>query len=134
MSLYLEESTSSAADAALGTTRQPLPLTPLGLLEFRNALNRAVHQQPITVAEQDALWQDVQTDITGGFLVQTPVASAELHAKARELSDRHTPTVGTRSLDLSHVAAALLLEAKIFFSFDERLRQAASAEGMEVKP
>ena len=134
VSLYLEESTSKAADAALGKNRQPLPLTPLGLLEFRNALNRAVHQQRITTAERDALWQDVETDIVGGFLVETSVASADLHAKARELSDRYTPTVGTHSLDLLHVAAALLLDAKTFFSFDERQRESASGEGFEVKP
>lgn len=76
----------------------------------------------------------METDIAGGFLVQTPVASAELHAKAPELSDRHTPAVGTRSLDLLHVAAAVLLETKAFFSFDERQRQVAAAEEMEVKP
>lgn len=134
VSLYLEESTSKAADAALGTNRQPLPLTSLGLLEFRNALNRAVHQQRITTAERDALWLDVESDIAGGFLVATSVASADLHAKARELSDHYTPAVGTRSLDLLHVAAALLLDAKIFFSFDERQRQAASGEGLDVRP
>ena len=133
-SLYLKESTSARARAALQATAAPLPLTPLGLLEFRNALNRAVHQQRITTAERDALWQDVETDIAGGFLVATPVASADLHAKARELSDRYTPTVGTHSLDLLHVAAALLLDAKTFFSFDERQRKAASGEGLEVKP
>jgi hypothetical protein len=31
-----------------------------------------------------------------------------LHHKARQLSDRYTPTLGTRSLDLLHVAAALV--------------------------
>lgn len=118
----------------VGTNRQPLPLTPVGLLEFRNALNRAVHQQRITTAERDALWQDVETDFAGGFLVATPVASADLRAKARELSDHHTLTVDMRSLDLLHVAAALLLDAKTFFSFDERQRQTASSEGLDVKP
>ena len=44
------------------------------------------------------------------------------------------PTVGTRSLDLLHVAAAVLLQADTFFSFDERQRQAAAGEGMTVKP
>ena len=63
VSLYLEESTSEAADAALGEKRQPLPLTPLGSLELRNALNRAVHRQRITAAERDALWSDVETDV-----------------------------------------------------------------------
>ena len=57
-----------------------------------------------------------------------------LHGRARELSDRHTPTLATRSLDLLHVAAALLLDVKEFYSFDDRQRKAASAEGLKVKP
>jgi len=133
-SLYLAESTSQAADAALGNNRQPLPLTPLGMLELRNAFNRAMQRQRITLAQRDALWQDVETDIASGFLVPTSVSSEELHKKARELSDRHTPTLGTRSLDLLHVAAALVLEAKEFLSFDDRQRKAAASEGLKVKP
>jgi predicted nucleic acid-binding protein len=133
-SLYLEESTSKAADAALGAKRQPLPLTPLAALELRNAFNRAVQRQRITPAQRDALWQDVETDIASGFLVPTPVASGLLHDRARQLSDRYTPTLGTRSLDLLHVAAALVLEAKVFFSFDDRQRKAAASEGLKVKP
>ena len=133
-SLYLEESTSKVADAALGTKRVPLPLTPLAALELRNAFNRAVQRQRITAAQRDALWQDVETDIASGFLVLTPVAADELHHKARQLSDHYTPTLGTRSLDLLHVAAALVLEAKLFFSFDDRQRKAAASEGLKVKP
>ena len=133
-SLYLEEATSKAADAALGTKRVPLPLTPLAALELRNAFNRAVQRQRITAAQRDALWQDVEADIASGFLVLTPVAADELHHKARRLSDRYTPRLGTRSLDLLHVAAALVLQAKVFFSFDDRQRKAAASEGLKVKP
>ena len=133
-SLYLEEPTSQAADAALGNRRDSLPLTPLATLELRNAFNRAVQRQRITPAQRDALWQDVEADIVNGFLVPTPVASDELHNKARQLSDRYTPTLGTRSLDLLHVAAALVLQAREFFSFDDRQRKAAANEGLKVKP
>jgi predicted nucleic acid-binding protein len=42
--------------------------------------------------------------------------------------------LGTRSLDLLHVAAALALEAKVFLSFDDRQRKAAASEGLQVKP
>jgi hypothetical protein len=133
-SLYLEETTSKAADAALGERREPLPLTPLVALELRNAFNRAVQRGRITMAQRDALWQDVEADIAGGFLVPTPVAPGQLHDQARRLSDRHTPVLGTRSLDLLHVAAALVLESKIFFSFDDRQRKAAASEGMKIKP
>ena len=133
-SLYLEESTSTAADTVLAGRTEPLPLTPLALLELRNAFNRAVHRQRISQEERDALWLEVEADIASGFLVPTPVATAALHDKARELSDRHTPALGTRTLDLLHVAAALLLGATEFFSFDQRQRQAAAHEGLSVKP
>ncbi|MEO8429559.1 MAG: hypothetical protein ABI651_20895 [Verrucomicrobiota bacterium] len=44
-SLYLKESTSARARTAMQAAAVPLPLTPLGSLELRNALNRAVHRQ-----------------------------------------------------------------------------------------
>ena len=133
-SLYLKESTSAQARAAVQAAPVVLPLTPLVMLELRNAFNRAVHRQRLTAAERDALWQDVEADIASGFLVPTGLPSDELHKKARQLSDRHTPALGTRSLDLLHVAAALVLEAKEFFSFDERQRKAAASEGLKVRP
>ncbi|HXR08522.1 MAG TPA: type II toxin-antitoxin system VapC family toxin [Candidatus Acidoferrum sp.] len=133
-SLYLKESTSAQARAAIQASPAPLPLTPLAMLELRNAFNRSVQRQRITAAQRDALWQDVEADIASGFLVPTPVASDELHKKARQLSDRHTPTLGTRSLDLLHLAAALHLGAREFFSFDDRQRKAAASEGLKVKP
>jgi len=133
-SLYLEETTSKAADVALGKNRQPLPFTPIVELELRNAFNRAVQRKRITLAERDAIWQDVAADIAGGFLVPTPIASRELYDKARQLSDYHTPVLGTRSLDLLHIASALILKSDIFFSFDDRQRKAAASESLKVKP
>lgn len=133
-SLYLKETTSAPARVAIHATPVILPLTPLAMLELRNAFNRSVQRRRITAAQRDALWQDVEADIASGFLVPTPLPSDELHKKARELSDRHTPALGTRSLDLLHIAAALLLGAKQFFSFDDRQRKAAAAEGLKVKP
>lgn len=133
-SLYLKESTSAQARSAVQTEAVSLPLTPLVLLELRNAFNRSVHRKRITEAERDALWQDVEADIAGGFLVPTPVGAAPLHQMARQLSDRHTPALGTRSLDLLHVAAALVLKSRVFFSFDDRQRKAAALEGLRVKP
>ena len=133
-SLYLKESTSAQARAAVQAMSLSLPLTPLAMLELRNAFNRAVQRGRITAAQRDALWQDMEADIASGFLVPVPVASGPLHDTARKLSDRHTPALGTRSLDLLHIAAALNLKAAVFFSFDERQRQAAVREGLKVKP
>jgi hypothetical protein len=133
-SLYLRESTTKRAHAALQTSKRALAVTSLSLLELRNAFNRAVHLRRISPGQRDALWRDLESDIERGFLVPAALDSAAWHAQARDLSDRHTPVLGTRSLDLLHVAAALLLDAKLFFSFDERQRTVAASEGLKVKP
>lgn len=52
--------------------------------------------------------------------------------RASELSRRHTPTLGTRSLDVLHVACALELQLRHFLTFDERQRQLAAAVGLKL--
>jgi hypothetical protein len=49
LSLHLQETTSAAAAAIMQTVAEPLPVTPLVALEFRNALRLAVFRQTITV-------------------------------------------------------------------------------------
>jgi predicted nucleic acid-binding protein len=53
---------------------------------------------------------------------------------AASLSDHHSATVGTRSLDILHVAAAKLLRANEFVSFDRRQRILAASAGLKVVP
>jgi len=60
VSLYLKESTSVRARASIQAYAVPLPITPLGMLELRNALNLAVKWRRITTAERDTIWQDVE--------------------------------------------------------------------------
>lgn len=133
-SLFLEESTTAAAERALAQMDGSLPLIPLTLLEFRNTLNLAIVRGRIDEAGRDRLWQQFEAQISAGIFAETSIPAAELHAKARELSDRYTPKLATRSLDLLHVAAAKLLGARVFFSFDERQRKAAAEEGLKVRP
>ena len=63
VSLYLNEATTTAANAAVQTVRQPLPLIPLGFLELRNALYLAVFRKQISEATRAAAWQRVELDI-----------------------------------------------------------------------
>jgi hypothetical protein len=45
---------------------------------------------------------------------------------------RRTPTLGCRSLDVLHVAAARLLDAKVFLTADRRQASLAEGEGLAV--
>lgn len=134
LSLYLPETTTDAAIAAVAGLSEPLPIMPLGLLELRNALNFAINRKQITVAERNAIWSKVQFQIRSGFFVSVTPSATELHDKARELSDFYTAKYATHSLDLLHVAAALLMRAETFLSFDQRQRKVADAQGLQVLP
>jgi hypothetical protein len=70
----------------------------------------------------------IAADETSGILAG--LNQGTRYTKARELSKRHTCSMSCRSLDILHVAAALILCSKFFASFDERQRKLAAVEGM----
>ena len=113
---------------------KPILLSPLSLLEIRNALNFGINRGEITSEQRDAVLSEIDAQIEKGFFRMVDASQSSIYAKARELSNKHTPTAATRSLDLMHLAAALLSEARTFLTFDKRQAKAAAAEGLFVKP
>ena len=112
VSLYLEELTSERARASMASRAEPLALIPLLRLEMRNAFNLAVNRRRITATQRDGHFAAIEEDIANGVFVDVALSGADLYREAAVLSDRYTPTLATRSLDLLHVAAASLLGAK----------------------
>jgi hypothetical protein len=132
--LYKAESTSPAAAAMMGRLQSPVWLSPLGELEIHNAFQLSVFRSEIdSTSARHKKHLFAEDRAKGIFLIQ-PVPASTLYPKAIELAERHSATLGTRSLDLMHVAAALILKADLFLSFDERQRKAAAAEGLKIAP
>jgi hypothetical protein len=134
LSLYLPETTTPAAVAALRRVALPVSLVHLGLLELRNALQLAVFRRTIREAERAAVWDRVTRDHDAGVLALSPVPTATLFEHAARLVDRHTAVTGARTLDIVHVAAALVLGASAMLTFDRRQRAVARAAGLTVRP
>jgi hypothetical protein len=134
ISLYINETTTAAANSAVKAVRQPLPLIPLGFLELRNALYLAVFRKQIEERIRRAAWQTIERDIRDRVFIKAQLDPDRLHDKAAELADKHSATAGTRTLDLIDVAAALLLGTKLFLSFDHRERNVAKREGLGILP
>lgn len=134
VSLYKEEATSARAAALMAKQTTSVRLSQLGELEFRNALHLAVFRGELTAGDATLMQSLFQEDVANGIFIITPIPASALFAKAMEHADRHSAGLGTRSLDLMHVSAALLLKAETFLSFDERQRKAAKAEELKVKP
>jgi predicted nucleic acid-binding protein len=133
-SLYVTDANSPRADAWRQANPVPLGFTGFHRIELRNALSVAVFQQRLTTAESLAAWQEVRQDLASGLLVAKPDLWEKLIREAESLAEHHTPVLGTRSLDILHVAAALVLGATDFCTFDTRQGKLANAAGLHVQP
>ena len=135
VSLFLtSEGTSAQARKEVKRASKPILLSPLSLLEIRNALNFGINRGEISSSQRDAVLTEIDAQIDTGFFRLVEASQSSIYAKARELSNKHTPEFATRSLDLMHLAAALLSDARNFLTFDRRQSKAAVAEGLIVKP
>lgn len=123
----------SATSHAAGFT-ESIPYTLLAELEVTNTLRRALRENTITRAEHDAAFVQIERDLADGILAKRDVPQSELYRKARELSKKHTPVIPARSLDILHMAAALLLGADTLCSLDLRQRDLAKAAGLKLLP
>lgn len=75
-----------------------------------------------------------EQDITTGRWKRPIYDVATIENKAEELSAAHSATLGCRSLDIIHVAAALVIGSKEFVTFDVRQGALANQAGLTVKP
>ena len=133
-SLYGHDANSPRARLIGDALQAPLAFTPLHRHELRNAFRLAVFRKVMTLERCQAVLAEIETDTKAGALVETPVAWAEVFAEAEALSAAHTETLGTRGVDVLHVAAAAALGAKAFYTFDTRQKALAAKVGMKVKP
>jgi predicted nucleic acid-binding protein len=127
VSLYVQDSFSARAQGWLTAHPVSLPLTEFGRLELRSAITRLVFTKALSQVEADAAWQAVQSDIKDGRLEPFPPSWSETFARAEELAAKYTPQVGTRTLDVLHVAVALGMGSPDFISFDLRQGELARA-------
>jgi predicted nucleic acid-binding protein len=129
VSLYTLDANSAAASTAISSLTGPYPLTSFCELEMTDAVELRVFRREITAASAKLILSAVQRDIADGFLRSVPTP-AGVYGEALRLSRRHTASLGIRTLDVLHVAAALILGLTPSYTFDRRQRQLARAAGL----
>jgi hypothetical protein len=125
VSLYTLDANSASALTAIQSAAGPFPLTSFCELELTNA----VFHREITAAHARQVLGGVSSDLASGFFGSTPTP-AIVYDEAVRLSRRHTASIGNRTLDILHVAAALVLGLPAFYTFDRRQAQLAKGEGL----
>jgi predicted nucleic acid-binding protein len=134
VSCYLLDANTARAKAWLLKTSAPLPFTDLHLLEVSNAMRLGVFRDVITKTEAKAALADIDSDLLEGRLLESAVDWASAFHAAARLSEKHSAIIGSRSLDILHIAAAKALRATELLSFDTRQRALAAAAGLQVFP
>jgi len=128
--LYVREPETLALSRWLKANNQAVPLNRLHDLELTNALHLKALRGEISPKQIQAVLTLVAEHHDAGVFYRPAVDWAEVWDKAVELSTTHTATLGTRSLDILHVAAALSLVSRRFVTFDAKQAELAAAAGL----
>jgi predicted nucleic acid-binding protein len=131
-SLYAPDAHTPRAVARMKRQALPLAFTWLHQLEFRNALRLRIFRGDITAGQRDASLNTMLADLAAGVLLAASPPLTEVMTEAERLSALHSQTLGTRTLDILHVAAALVLGLAELLTFDTRQAALAKAAGLKV--
>ena len=127
VSLYLPDCYSLETERRMASKPQ-LWLTPLHIAEWTHAISQHVFRKEISVREAGLAHAEFERDRENGLWLEVDLPES-VWQTCTQLARKHGPKFGTRTLDSLHVAAALELGAKSFWTFDERQAKLAIAEG-----
>ncbi len=130
-SLYVLDVNSAAASAKMKRAVLPLLLTDIGKIEVLNAVGLRLFRKELRPAEAKKVYALFREDIEQGVVQIVPLPAAA-YQQAEQIVRRHTPLLGTRTLDVLHVAGALALKADAFFTFDQKQATLATAVGLTI--
>ncbi len=99
-------------------------------LELSNALELKIFRKEATLAQAQLTTALVQSDVGSGILHRPVLVWEDVMREATTLARRHTRTLGCRSLDILHCAAAQSLSASSFVTTDTRQRRLAMKMGL----
>ena len=130
-SLYAQDANSAAAIARVKYAVAPLLSTDLGELEITNGVALRLFRKELRPIEARSVLDLFRKDIETGVVRIIPLPSSA-YQQAAQIAARHTPALGTRTLDVLQVVSALVLKADTFFTFDQKQAKLASALGLRV--
>ena len=129
VSLYVLDANSALAATHMKQAKLPILLTSFGELELTNALSLRLFRRELRPSKVKAARALIRKDLSDGVLLLKPLPEG-VFDRAMQMARGRTPQLGTRTLDLLHVASALKLQADTFYTFDRNQEKLARAEGL----
>ncbi|WP_269524192.1 type II toxin-antitoxin system VapC family toxin [Coraliomargarita parva] len=131
-SLYAPDANTEQALAFMEKQSDAIAFSWLNQVEFRNALRLRVFRKEITAAQRDQSLNILLADLRDGIFINEEPSQSNVLIESERLSVQHSEKLGTRSLDILHVAMAIVLGCERFISFDARQIKLAKAAGFKV--
>ncbi|HXJ77819.1 MAG TPA: PIN domain nuclease [Candidatus Methylomirabilis sp.] len=129
---YVPEAKSRAALELRNRFTPPSVLTHVHRIELQNAWQLKVYRKEMPAEAAARAADDLQSDIDAGVWLPPQYDLDAVFGVSVRLAREHTAVLGTRSLDLLHVAAALALHERHFVTGDDRQARLAAAAGLKV--
>jgi predicted nucleic acid-binding protein len=130
VSLYLPDRHSAEAERRMAS-KPRICFAPLHRAEWMHAIAQHVFRKEISALEARRAQAELARDLGSGLWLNVNFPESVWDTCA-ELARRHGPRLGMRTLDSLHVAAALELGGKSFWTFDERQAKLAAATGLQT--
>ena len=131
VSLYVPDTNSARAAAKMKRASLPLLLTDIGRIEILNAIGLRLFRKELQADEAKKVYALFHEDAERGVVQIVPLPAAA-YQRAEQIALTNTPLIGTRTLDVLHVAGALVLRAKSFYTFDQKQASLAAALGLQL--
>ena len=129
---YLQDVHSSETDRRMSTAPS-VWITPLNRTELAHAIHQYVFRGAIPLPDAQLAWQSFEDDCSNGVWSEVDLPEGTWETSI-DLAQRYGPAFGVRTLDSLHVACALELKARRFWTFDERQARLAQAVGLDTNP
>ena len=131
--LYVKERYSLEVSTWIKKNNQALLLTRLHDLEFINAIHLKQFREEITQEQVRLILSKFDEHWERGVYYRPRQNWTETLNIAVELARNHTGYIGSRSLDVLHVASAIATSADHFLTFDDRQARLAALAGLKVE-
>ncbi len=132
VSLHGVDANSAPAKARMKSHGVPMAWTWLHEMEFRNAIRLQAFRKQLDPTDVKGILHKQALGLDNGVYFPAAPALAEVTREVERLGGLHTKIIGTRTLDVLHVAQATVLGIKEFLTFDTRQAALAKAAGLKV--
>jgi len=132
LKLYIHEPDSKRMTAWRAKVRGSLAVTHHGRVELVNGIALAAYRKLISGEAFGVALAALDEDFDQGRYYQADLLWRSTLKRAAELSRTHTRSLGTRSLDVLHIASAMELGFRSFVTFDVRQQNLAKEVGLRL--